>query len=169
MYKTKLIALLEGFECQNIGRLIETSSEHLRTIGITIAKYAKIGAESDLKNISGAHKNAPYTKIVDGGDMTKKEITTKTLHNSDVSGAHKNVPDIKTFGNGDMFQLLCKASSKKEGWMKSTKACEIENIGCIIQVTTQQGDHVAEAICFVPGVEIVDDVNNGRRLAGIGI
>jgi len=75
MYKTKLIALLEGLECQNIGRLIETSSEHLRTIGITIAKYAKIGAESDtadiikrsvrdLENISGAHKNAPYTKTV---------------------------------------------------------------------------------------------------------
>jgi len=47
MYKAKLIALLEGLECRNIGELIETSSEHLRTVGITIAKYAKIGAESD--------------------------------------------------------------------------------------------------------------------------
>ena len=34
---------------------------------------------------------------------------------------------VKSFsvGNGDMFKLLCKASSQKEGWMKSTKAMEI--------------------------------------------
>ena len=88
----------------------------------------------------------------------------KTLHNSDMSGVKGNVPDIKTFGNGDMFQLLCKASSKEEGWLKSTKACEIPHIGCIVQVTTQQGDNVAEAVCFVPSVHIVEDVNGGRKL-----
>ncbi len=88
----------------------------------------------------------------------------KTLHNSDESGAKQNVPDIEIFGNGDMFQLLCKASSKKEGWMKSTKACEIPGIGCIVQITTQQGNDVAEAVCFVPGVTIVTDINGGRRM-----
>jgi len=92
----------------------------------------------------------------------------KTLHNSDVSGARQNVPDIQVVGNGDMFQLLCKASSQKEGWMKSTKAAEVGG-GCIVQVTTQQRNPdgscaVAEALAFVPGVLIVDDVNNGRRL-----
>ncbi|MHA1481936.1 MAG: hypothetical protein ACTSQA_00675 [Candidatus Heimdallarchaeaceae archaeon] len=80
---------------------------------------------------------------------------------------YKNVPDIKTFGNGDIFQLLCKASSEKEGWLKSTKACEIKNVGCIVQITTQQDNHVAEAVCFVPGVKIEDDENNGRRLVGV--
>ena len=91
----------------------------------------------------------------------------KTLHNSDVSGAHKNVSDLEVVGNGDMFQLLCKASSKAEGWMKSTKACEIPGIGCIVQVTTQQGDNVAEAVCFVPCVTIAVDLdNNGRKLVG---
>jgi len=89
----------------------------------------------------------------------------KTLHNSDVSGAHENVGDLSVFGNGDMFQLLCKASSQKEGWMKSTKAMEIPSVGCVVQVTTQQGDNIAEAITFVPGVRIVDDVNKGRKLA----
>lgn len=88
----------------------------------------------------------------------------KTFHNSDISGAHKNVGDLSTFGNGDMFQLLCKASSKKEGWMKSTKAMEIPGVGCVIQVTTQQGDHVAEAVCFVHNVRIVEDANKGRKL-----
>ena len=48
----------------------------------------------------------------------------KTLHNSDASTATKNVPDIVRFGNPDAWQLICKASSAAEGWMKSTKALE---------------------------------------------
>lgn len=83
----------------------------------------------------------------------------KTLNNSDISGAKKNVPDIKVFGDGDLFKLLSKASSEKEGWMKSTKAMEITGVGCLVQVTTQQrnpdGSYaVAEALSFVPGVSI---------------
>ncbi|MBU2648528.1 hypothetical protein KKI24_27725 [bacterium] len=93
----------------------------------------------------------------------------KTLYNSDVSGAHKNVSDLKVVGNGDMFKLLCKASSQEEGWMKSTKAMEIHGLGCLVQVTTQQrgidGSYsVAEALSFIPGVKIIEDTNNGRRL-----
>ena len=96
-------------------------------------------------------------------------MTEKTLHNSDVSGARQNVKDIVVVGNGDMFCLLCKASSQAEGWMKSTKAMEVPG-GCVVQVTTHQRNHdgtnsVAEALAFVPGVKIVGDVNNGRRLA----
>lgn len=94
----------------------------------------------------------------------------KTLHNSTVSGAKKNVNDLIVFGNGDTFKLICKASSKQEGWMKSTKAMEIEGVGCVVQVTTQQGDSVAEALTFVPGVkiELIDgDKTKGRRLVNI--
>ena len=93
-------------------------------------------------------------------------MTPKTLVNSDVSAAQVNVPDIKIVGNGDTFRLLCKASSKAEGWMKSTKAMEIPGVGCVVQVTTQQrnpdgSNAVAEALTFVPGVRIVDDVTSG--------
>ena len=93
----------------------------------------------------------------------------KTLKNSDISGAKENVKDIKFVGNGDTFKLLCKAYSEVEGWMKSTKAMEIENSGCIVQVTTQQRNQdgsyaVAEALTFVPAVRIVDDINGGRKL-----
>lgn len=96
----------------------------------------------------------------------------KTLHNSTVSGARQNVKDIKVVGNGDLFRLLCKASSEAEGWMKSTKAMETP-AGCVVQVTTQQRNidgtySVAEALTFVPGMIIVDDVNDGRKLAGKG-
>ena len=86
----------------------------------------------------------------------------KTLHNSDISGAKKNVPDIVVYGNGDLFKLLCKASSKKEGWMKSTKVMEIPHVGCLVQITTQQrnpdGSYaVAEALQFVPGVVLLEN------------
>lgn len=92
----------------------------------------------------------------------------KTLHNSNVSGARINVKDIQVVGDSDMFKLLCKASSEKEGWMKSTKAMETSH-GCLVQVTTQQRNpdgsySVAEALTFVPGVIIAPDSNSGRKL-----
>ena len=96
----------------------------------------------------------------------------KTLCNSTVSAAKENVKDIRVVGNGDSFRLLCKASSTNEGWMKSTKAMNAGH-GCLVQVTTQQENpdgsySVAEALCFVPGVTITADVNNGRKLVLIG-
>ncbi len=102
------------------------------------------------------------------GHGNVSEFKPKTLHNSDVSGAKKNVKDIVVVGNGDMFQLLCKASSQAEGWMKSTKACQTPH-GCIVQVTTQQRNidgtySLAEALTFVPGVKIAADVSSGRKL-----
>ena len=95
----------------------------------------------------------------------------KTLHNSEISGARKNVKDIQVVGNGDSFQLLCKASSEAEGWMKSTKAMKTGN-GCVVQVTTQQRNEdgsyvIAEALTFVPNVGIADDENAGRKLVSL--
>ena len=92
----------------------------------------------------------------------------KTLDNSDVDQAKKQVQDLKVFGNGDSFQLLFKASSKEEGWMKSTKGMEVVG-GCLVQVTTQQRNDdgsyaIAEALAYVPGVRIIEDINNGRKL-----
>jgi len=88
----------------------------------------------------------------------------KTLNNTNISETKDNVKDLVTYGDGDQFKLLCKASSKAEGWMKSTKAMEIAGVGCVVQVTTQQDNHIAEALTFVPGVRIVDTDNNGRKL-----
>ncbi len=89
----------------------------------------------------------------------------KSLGNTDQNGARKNVKDIVIFGE-DLFKLLSKASSEKEGWMKSTKAMEVPG-GCVIQVTTQQWDQVAEAVCFVPGVMIREN-GTKRDLVGLG-
>lgn len=91
-------------------------------------------------------------------------VHTKTLDVKDSKDLKQKVTDIKVIGNADSFQLLCKASSASEGWMKSAKAYEIPGVGCLVQVTTQQGNSVAEALVFVDGVSIVDDVNDGRKL-----
>ena len=85
----------------------------------------------------------------------------KTLGNTDVNSASKNVSDLVVFGDGNMFQLLSKASSQNEGWMKSTKCMPLPH-GVLIQVTTQQrgldGSYtVAEALQFVPGVRLVSN------------
>lgn len=77
--------------------------------------------------------------------------------------------DVTVSGNTDAWRLICKASSKSQGWMKSTKAMEISGVGCIVAWSTQQksadGSYaVAEAGVFVPGVTIADDVNGGRKL-----
>ena len=94
----------------------------------------------------------------------------KMLNISEVNGAKKNITDIEIYGDGDTFALLCKASSKKQGWMKSTKVCNVDG-GCIVQVTTQQKNpdgsySVAEALTFVPNIHL-DTKSNPRVLKAI--
>ena len=84
--------------------------------------------------------------------------TEKTLNNTTAKQAKNQVKDIEFWGNGDTFKLISKASSQAEGWMKSTKAMEVNKIGCVVQVTTQQKNidgtySIAEAVTFVPGTK----------------
>lgn len=88
----------------------------------------------------------------------------KTLDNTTANQAKDQVKDIIFWGNGDAWKLLGKASSKNEGWMKSSKAMEIEGVGCVVQVTTQQGDNVAEAVAFVPGVKISETLGEDNKV-----
>ncbi len=101
------------------------------------------------------------------------EKSKKTVGNTTSSGAKVNVKDIVFWGDGDTFKLISKASSKAEGWLKSTKAMEIDKVGCVVQVTTQQGNNVAEAVTFVPNVKIQTIMQNGevvsRKLVGLGV
>lgn len=76
----------------------------------------------------------------------------KNLGNENTADAKTNASDIKVTGNPDIWHLVCKASSQKQGWMKSTKVMAVDGYGVIIQVSTQQGKQIAEAITFVPGV-----------------
>ena len=94
----------------------------------------------------------------------------KTLDITEVKQAKESISDIKVYGNGDTFALLCKASSDKQGWMKSTKVCNVDG-GCIVQVSTQQRNpdmsySVAEAVTFVPMVHM-DTTSKPRKFVSI--
>jgi hypothetical protein len=101
-----------------------------------------------------------------GYEVFGMSTAEKALDVTSVEDAKAKVNDIVVVGNGDTFALLCKASSKSQGWMKSAKAMETPS-GCVVQVTTQQGSNVAEALTFVPGVKIAEDINGGRKLVSM--
>lgn len=90
----------------------------------------------------------------------------KVLNITDSHGARANISDLETWGDPDTFKLICKASSKSGGWMKSTKAMEIPYVGCVVQVTTQQGDKVAEALTWVPFATVIDVLDDNGTLIG---
>lgn len=78
----------------------------------------------------------------------------KTLTVTNMDELKAQVADVQVHGDPGLWVCLAKASSKCQGWMKSTKAMQIDDLGVIVQVSTQQGDHVAEALTFVPGAAI---------------
>ena len=82
----------------------------------------------------------------------------KTLNVTNTEEVEKKVSEVEVFGNPDRWVLICKASSKTEGWMKSTKAMQLPS-GCLVQASTQQAEQVAEAITFVPGIKLTDLTN----------
>jgi hypothetical protein len=81
------------------------------------------------------------------------QIEGKDFGISNTKAAKENINDLVLYGDNNLWTLLSKASSQSGRWMKSTKAMQVP-YGVIIQVTTQQGDHVAEALQYVPGVVV---------------
>lgn len=81
-------------------------------------------------------------------------MSDKPLDITNMEEATAKVPDIKIFGDPGRWELICKASSESQGWMKSTKQMILDE-GYLIQVSTQQrnpdGSYaLAEALVFVP-------------------
>lgn len=104
-------------------------------------------------------------------------MTEKTLNSINQTEAQEKINDLEIFGDTDAWKLLCKASSESEGWMKSTKAMEVDGNGCLVQVTTQQRNSdgswaIAESVTFAPNTRIKPQLDNeqkveGRRLVAI--
>ena len=78
----------------------------------------------------------------------------KTVNNTDQTEPIINVTFTQKFGDIDIFKLINKISLESERYLKTTKAMQIDNLGCVVQVTTQQGDNVSEALTFVPNAKI---------------
>tara|TARA_R110000822_G_scaffold214070_1_gene349196 strand:+ start:873 stop:1190 length:318 start_codon:yes stop_codon:yes gene_type:complete len=97
----------------------------------------------------------------------------KTLHNTEASGTRDNVSDVIIWGNVDAFQLICKASSKMEGWMKSTKAMQV-GTSVVVQVTTQQRNPdgswaAAEALTTVENAKVCERLDPDGKVIGRSI
>lgn len=110
-------------------------------------------------------------KINVSDESPLNRLPYRSLNNTTSSQAKENVKDLKVWGDPDCFKLISKASSEEEGWMKSTKAMEIKDVGCVIQVTTREQNGIAEALVFVPGTRIIEtqqeDLTVGRLIGKI--
>lgn len=77
---------------------------------------------------------------------------SKTLTN--IQEAKEAISDLEVFGNGDAWELICKASSQSEGWMKATKAMPVKGLGCLVH-NPNSSYAIAEALTCVPGASIL--------------
>ena len=93
----------------------------------------------------------------------------RTLNNTNFEDAKRMVSDLEKFGDGDAWLLICKARSKKQAWMKSTKAMAILGLGVIVQVTTRERDSIAEALQFIPGASIYEWHDAGNKVTSRSI
>jgi hypothetical protein len=98
------------------------------------------------------HKELDEQMIKSGVGMNK------ALDSINTADAKKTTSDIQVHGDPDVWVLICKASSKSQGWMKSTKAMVVPG-GCLVQVSTEVRNQdgtvsVAEAIAYAPGMDV---------------
>jgi hypothetical protein len=137
---------------------IQTREGQLKAV---VGDYIMRGIEGEFYPCGESIFNKTYDEFNEAEfhEFAHKQMPVKSLHNTTSNGARKNVKDIQFWGDGDTFKLISKASSENEGWMKSTKAMEINGIGCVVQTTTQQrnpdGSYaLTDAVTFVPNCYI---------------
>lgn len=155
---------------------IETREGQLKAV---VGDYVMRGIEGEFYPCSESIFNKSYDEFNEAEfhEFSHKQMPTRSLNNINANETIKNAKDVKSWGDGDTFQLISKASSENEGFMKSTKAMEIKGVGCVVQVTTQQKNpdgsySLSDAVTFVPNTQIdiiieTDGVNEkvvGRKL-----
>jgi hypothetical protein len=147
-----------------------TAAVNKRPLGMmasmgTLFKIQKAHAGYLIQQRPGKGSESGRPRTADSTEtLLRKEGPSmkKTLNVLSSDDRKEKVNDVQTFG-ADLWRLISKAYSEEEGWMKSTKAMEIPGAGCLVQVTTHQknygGTHsIAEALTFVPGVQICTDI-----------
>jgi hypothetical protein len=113
------------------------------------------------KKVSAAELALRATKVIK--DQDKELSTEKTLSNSANSTVKDNVPDVVLMGvKSNNWRLMCKAFSKNEGWMKSTKGLNLSTNQVLVQTTTQQKNSdgsysIADTLICVNGNLIESD------------
>jgi hypothetical protein len=129
----------------------------IKTKDYIMGKPVVVGA----KKVSAAELALRATKVIK--DQDKELSTEKTLSNSANSTVKDNVPDVVLMGvKSNNWRLMCKAFSKNEGWMKSTKGLNLSTNQVLVQTTTQQKNSdgsysIADTLICVNGNLIESD------------
>lgn len=63
--------------------------------------------------------------------------------------------DIIIDGNANAWKLITKAASVE--WEKTTRAIEIPQVGCVVQVSTMDKNGTTKSLTFVPGVKLEEN------------
>jgi len=148
----------DKLETEKTGKLADVlANDKVKAEAIKIKAKSKAKPKAKSKTIADLKGSLEGLKPGEWREVDT--LVPKSLSNTDQDKFRDNVSDVVIFGE-DLFKLLSKASSKSEGWMKSTKAYDVSH-GCLVQVTTQQknldGSYaVAEALTFVPGVRVTE-------------
>lgn len=86
----------------------------------------------------------------DGAPKTLDVISPETAPPSTIIVGHQQ------------WKTITKAWNKEECWMKSTKALQLDGLGCLVQVSTESaGKGVAEALVFIPGASLAPTAVEG--------
>ena len=103
-------------------------------------------------------------------EESEEALEEKPLNVTNPEEARAAVSDLEVWGDPDAWLLVAKASSKSQGWMKSTKVMPI-GTGVLVQVSTLQrgggaanSQAVAEALCFVPDATIEEITDESDRV-----
>lgn len=81
-------------------------------------------------------------------EVVAPETAEKDFSITSMAELQEKVSDVEIFGNPGEWELVCKASSKSQRWMKSTKRLKVDG-GWLYQTETQQGDNLSQALAFV--------------------
>lgn len=87
-------------------------------------------------------------------------MENKALDVTNMEEVKEKVSDVKVYGNPGKWICVGKASSERQGWMKSTKVVVMAG-GLLVQTSTQQKNEdgsyaLADALAFVPGGTLAD-------------
>lgn len=129
---------------------------HLHKVMVEHKEIVVLNQELNKDNFALKEENESLKKPSETtGSPIPAEKASKTLSVTNQDNAKELVSDIEIVGaDKNQWVLLTKAYSRCEGWMKSTKGLQI-NGGVLVQVSTQQGDNVSEALTYVPGARLV--------------
>jgi hypothetical protein len=74
----------------------------------------------------------------------------------------ETAPSSTVIVGRQQWKTITKAWNKEECWMKSTKALYFEDLGCVVQVTTESaGKGASEALVFIPGAALASTADEG--------